>query len=66
MSDTGRNFISDRFQQFCKTINVEPEVSSAYHHQSNEQVKACIKFIKHTFKKCEDSSRDINMALLQI
>ena len=37
-----------------------------YHHQSNGQVEACIKFIKCTFKKCTDSDRDINMALLQI
>ena len=40
--------------------------SARYHHQSNGQVKACIKFIKCTFKKCNDSGRDINMALLQI
>ena len=50
MSDVGTNLVSDRFQQFCKTINIEQAVASAYHHQSNEQVKACIKFIKHTFK----------------
>ena len=35
MSDAGTNFVSDRFWQFCKTINVEQAVSSAYHHQSN-------------------------------
>ena len=66
MSDVGTNFISDRFRQFCKTINVEQAVSSAYHHQSNGQVKAYIKFIKHTFKKYTNSGRDINVALLQI
>ena len=66
MSDAGTNFVSDRFGQFCKTINVEQAVSLVYHHQSNGQVKACIKFIKHTFKKCASSGRDINMALLQI
>ena len=38
----------------------------AYHHQSNGQVEACIKFIKCTFKKCADSGSDIIMALLQI
>ena len=65
-SVTGTNFISDRFQQFCKTINVEQAVSSVYHHQSNRQVEACIKFIKCRFKKCANSGRDINMALLQI
>ena len=66
MSDAGTNFVSDKFWQFCKTINVEQEVSSAYHHQSNGQVKVCIKFVKCTFKKCTDSGSDINMALLQI
>ena len=66
MSNVGTNFVSDTFQQFCKSINVEQAVSSAYHHQSNGQVKACIKFIKCMFKKCSDLGRDINMALLQI
>ena len=66
MSDAGTNFVSGKFWQFCKTINVEQAVSLAYHHQSNRQVKACIKFIKHTFKKCADSGGDIHMALLQI
>ena len=35
VSDAGTNFVSDRFQQFCKTINVEQAISSEYHHQSN-------------------------------
>ena len=65
MSDVGTNFVADRFWQFYKSINIEQATSSAYHHQRNGQVKACIKFIKHTFKKCTDSGRDINMALLQ-
>ena len=50
MSDVGTNFVSDRFQQFCLTINVDQAVSSVYHHQSNGQVKVCIKFMKGTFK----------------
>ena len=66
MSDVGTNLVSDRFWQFCKTVNVEQAVSSAYHHQSNRQVEACITLVKCTFKKFTDSGRDINMALLQI
>ena len=50
MSNAGTNFISDTFWQFCKSINVEQAVLSAYHHQSNGQVEACIKFIKCMFK----------------
>ena len=61
MSDAGTNFVSDRFHQFCKSINVEQAASSSYHHQSNGKVEACIKFIK-----CANAGRDVNMALLQI
>ena len=50
MSDAGTNFISDKFRKFCSRLNIEQAVSSAYHHQSNGQVKACIKFIKETLK----------------
>ena len=66
MSDTGTNFVSERFRQFCKSINMEQAVSLAYHNQSNGQVEACIKFVKCTFKKCAESGRDKNIALLQI
>ena len=66
MSDAGTNFVSERFRQFCKSINIEQAVSLAYHHQSNGQVEAYIKFIKHTFKKWAESGRDKNIALLHI
>ena len=66
MSDAGTNFVSDKFQKFCNSINVEQAVSLVYYHQCNGQVEACIKFIKETFKKCTDSGGDIKMALLQI
>ena len=66
MSDVGTNFVSDKFCQFCKLVNIEQATSSAYHHQNNRQVEACIKFINCTFKKCPDSGRGINMVLLQI
>ena len=66
MSDAGTSFVSDKFRQFCKTINVEQAVSPVYQNQSNGQVEACIKFVKCTFKKCANSGGDINMALLQI
>ena len=50
MSDTGTNFVSEKFRSFCSRLNINQAVSSVYHHQSNGQVKACIKFIKHTRK----------------
>ena len=66
MSDAGTNFVLEKFRCFCRSINVEQAVSLAYHHQSNGQVEACIKFIKQTFKKCAESGRDKNIALLQV
>ena len=50
MSDTGTNFVSDKFRKFCSRLNIEQTVSSVYHHQGNGQVEACIKFIKCTLK----------------
>ena len=66
MSHMGTNFISNKFCQFCKLVNIEQATSSAYHHQSNGQVEASIKFVKCMFKKYTDSGSDINMTLLQI
>ena len=49
MSESDRNFILDKFKTFCKNLNIEQAFLSSYHHQSNEQVEACIKFEKaHT------------------
>ena len=50
MLDADTNFIPEKFQQFWKRVNIEQAVSSSYHHQSNGQVEACIKFIKCTLK----------------
>ena len=51
MSDAGSNIVSEKFRSFCSSLNIKQAVSS-YHHQSNRQVEACIKFIKHTITKC--------------
>ena len=66
MSESGGNFISDKFKRFYKNLNIKQAVSSLYHHQSNGQMEACIKFLKHTIKKCIDIKSDIHIALLQI
>ena len=50
MSDAGTNFISEKFRRFCSRLNIKQAVSLTYHYQSNEQVKACIKFIKCRLK----------------
>ena len=66
MSDTGGSFISEKFKNLCKSLNIEQAVSLPYYHQSNGQVEACIKFVKHILKKSFDSRTNPHMALLQI
>ena len=62
---SGGNFVSDKFRTFCKILNIQQEFSSSYHHDSNRQVEACVKFVKHTLKKCFDSKGDPHTVLLQ-
>ena len=50
ISDSGNNFISDKFKTFCRSLNKEQTVSSSYYHQRNGQVEACIRFMKQTLK----------------
>ena len=66
MSDWGGNFTLDKFKWFCKKMIIEQATSLSYHQQNNGQVEACIKFIKHTMKKCIEINNDIHVALLQI
>ena len=47
-------------------MNIEQVSSSSCHYQSNSQVEAYIKFIKHTMEECINTNDDINIALLQI
>ena len=51
MSDAGSNFTSEKFRNFGNSLNIKQVVSSLYHHQTNRQVEACIKFIKYTIEK---------------
>ena len=50
MSDAGGNFISDKFRQFCKCMNIEQVTSLSYHHHNSSQVEACIKLLKCSMK----------------
>ena len=65
ISDSGVNFISDKFKTFCISHNIEQAFFSSYHHQSNGHVEACIKLIKHTQRGFNTKS-DPHMAWLQI
>ena len=53
------------FKQFCRQLNMDQAITSSYHHQSNVQVEACIKFVKSTIKKCFDNNYGFDLALLQ-
>ena len=44
------NFVSLKFKDFCRKPDIEQELSSSDHHQSNGQVETCIKFAKQTMK----------------
>ena len=66
MSDSGGSFVSDKFKTFYRSLNIEQAFLSSYHHQSNGHIGACIKFVKHTLKKCLDSKGDPHLVLLQI
>ena len=61
--DVGTNFTSETFRQFCWHMNIEQAITSSYHYQSNGDVKACIKFLKHTIKKWLNTNNDVNLAL---
>ena len=50
MSDSGGNFVSDKFKAFCRSLNTEQAFSSSYHHQINGQMEAYINLIKQTLK----------------
>ena len=66
MSDSGGNLVPEKFRTFCKNLNIKQALSSSYHHENNGQVEACIKFVKHTLKKCFYSKGDPHIAILQI
>ena len=65
MSDSCGNFVWDKFKTLCNSLSTEQVFLSSYHHQSNGQVEACIKFVKCTVKKCFDSRDDPNIAVVQ-
>ena len=41
--DVGMNVTSHTFRKFRRQMDIEQAITSSYHHQSNGQVKACIK-----------------------
>ena len=63
--DVCMNFMSYMFKQCHIQMNIEQSITLSYHHQSNGQLGACIKFVKCTIQKCFDNN-NVNLPLLQI
>ena len=57
ISNAGRNFTLDTFRELCRLISIQQSKTSSYHHQSNGQVEACIKFVKCTIKNASTLTR---------
>ena len=59
VSDVGPNFVSEKFQEFCRYLNIQQAVSSSNNHHRNGQAKV---FMKYTIQKCSDTTDDIHEA----
>ena len=66
VSDAGTNFVSEWFKEVFMCQNIDQVVTSLYHHHSNGEVVACIKFVKCTIKKCRQINNDTKFASRQI
>ena len=66
MSDSGGNFVLNKFKTLYRRLNIEQAFSSSYYDPSNGQVEACIKLIKQTLKNCFGTKSDPHIASLQI
>ena len=50
VSDTGTNFIYDKFRQFCMQLNIKQVITLSYHYQCTRKVEAFIKITECTIK----------------
>ena len=66
MSDAGGNFVSEKFKEFCRNLNIEQAISSSCHHKCNGHIEVCIKFIRRIQMKCFDTNADTYLVLLQV
>ena len=52
------------FQEFCKSLNVQHELASAYNPESNGLAENAVKTCKHLLLKCKEDKEDFELALL--
>ena len=62
--DTGRNFVSDLFQQYCQHLGINLIFSSAYYHSGNPSERA-IRTVKGLVKHCTMAKQSWRLALLE-
>jgi hypothetical protein len=63
-SDGGPQFRSE-FKELCAKYNIEHELSSPYHPQSNGLAEAGVKSVKRLLKKCQETGEHFPTALLE-
>ena len=61
ISGAGTSFISEKFEQFFRKLNIEQAISLSYTHQSSSQAEACIEFLKKTIEKGFETNTEINL-----
>ena len=54
--DSGTNYDSIEFSQFCKRKNIKHTKSSPHHHQSNGKSESPLKIVKALLTKTEKST----------
>ena len=59
VSDNGTQFDSEQFREFCNELGIKKSFSSVSHPQTNGQVEAINKIIKHTLKTKLEEHRAI-------
>ena len=64
MSDQGRQFISQKFQDFTAKYNIKQEFSSPRHPQSNGFIESQVKIIKNTMLRCDEGGEDVYITML--
>ena len=58
VSDIGKQFDSDEFKNFCNELGIVKSLSAVVHPQSNDQVEAVNKTLKHNLKAKLESHKE--------
>ena len=64
ISDRGRNYTSSAFTAFCRELDINHTLTSAYHHQSNPAERA-IRTVKSIMRKCMETGNSWRLGLLE-